>query len=117
MIPPILAILALLPFVVFPLLAAAAAGLLPRARLPDRRRLALALVVVLWASLHAYVRSDDKPGPPEPPPEPPPGPYVPGSEWQCILHHDPFTGRTERRWEYRLPPSHPEVPVEKERPQ
>lgn len=110
----LLAILSLLPFVAFPLLAAAATGHLPQ-RLPPARRALLLLAVMLWASFHAYVRSEDKPEPPEPP-EPPPGPYIPGGEWECVLRRDPFSGEAERRWEYRLPPSHPDVPVESQQP-
>lgn len=103
---------AILPVVGIPLLLAFAMGApVPRPK-PTARNLVL-LAVALWASLRAYVAADEKPQPPEPP-KPPPGPYVPGGAWETILHRDPFTGALEIRREYRLPPSVPEVPVEKQ---
>lgn len=108
-----LAFLPLLPFVAFPLLAAAATGHPVRLR-PTRRALLL-LAVMLWASFHAYVRSEDKPEPPEPP-EPPPGPYIPEGSWEMYLHRDPFSGNVEWKRRFVLPPSYPETPVEEAQP-
>lgn len=106
--PALFLFVSLAPFVVIPALLCAAHGLAPpRPGRPGRLLLLLALAAL--ASLHAYARLDEKPQPPEPP-----GPYEPGGAWQTVLHRDPFTGAVEWRREYRLPPSAPETPVEKQ---
>lgn len=103
-----LAFLPLLPFVAFPLLVAAAAG--HPVRLKPTRRTLFLIAVAVWASFHAYVRSDEKGEPPEPP-EPPPGPYIPEGSWEMRLHRDPFSGKVQWERHFILPPSHPEIPV------
>ena len=106
------ALLAMLLCVGFPALALYALGA-PMPRFSSRRMALLWLAVAIYASIKAYVQADEKPQPPEPP-EPPPGPYVPGGTWESMLHIDPFSGTIDTRIEYRLPPSAPEVPIEKE---
>ena len=67
----LVALLALAPFAVFPLLVAAVYGRRPRIR-PTRRTIAI-LAICVVASLHAYVDLEDKPDP-GPGPGPGPGP-------------------------------------------
>lgn len=108
---PVLAIVVCLaPFVAFPALLAAALGVpIPRPRRPVRFLLLLAVAALASYRAYAHLGDDDKPQPPEPP-----GPYIPGGTWETVLHRDPFTGAVDLRREYRLPPSVPEVPVEKQ---
>lgn len=107
--PMLVAFLALLPFIAFPLLVLAANGHLRRTMELSWRKV-LMLGIMIIASLHAYVSADEKEQPPEPP-EPPPGPYIPGGTWETRLHRNPFTGSLKWTREYRLPPSAPDIPI------